>query len=324
MVISKVHALLLDRMVASRKSGGGFVEPHTYEERFFLELETQGLVHRTGHSRLFAPTYLGEELAHLMCKQITNGTIPRLADWRDSWRWIGSDIVGMIEKIRQGQNLASGAVDRLIERGFAVHRTSGLGPWDPVTLTDSGTIVSDIYRALEPGLCISASLADVIRSTPAGPADAVQLATGPHSRALLEGMRLIVYSVPDARWYTYTRLGKAIRSMVTHATPECELEYLSPDILLALVAVMRMHQVAPEMYEHLRKLGYIDDSDKLTVAGHWGMEVYKLWHRATTRETVYGFPTHDKTVVPLHIQTNTETDWLEATLEPTGAWARAN
>ncbi len=283
MVIRKEHAQALLQLFAQREEGTPYMDTTALSDPVIYELEVQALV------RMYSPirvglTYLGGELALVLQELVETKRLPAPNAWKDGWRWLGSEIIAMLDAAWRSGRVGPLAVPALMERGLAeeIHEEDTGKRY--IGLSDAGRRVWEIYQALEPKLEISAALADIIRKVPVGPAPADHLPTGSHEEHLLEGMRLIAYSVPNSDIYAFTALGQAVKKTLELGGFATEGDVLTDDLLWVLVDVADGRDVSPTAKTTLQALGYLGPDDALLPAGEWALEVFRLWRGEARRE----------------------------------------
>ncbi len=274
MIIAKQHVVMLNRLLADKESGQvtkGFTPE---EEQVLDELQVQSLI-RMPLPVTVELTYTGEELARVMRDLVRQGTLPMPGQWTPGSRWLGSEIIAMLEAAQQAGVVGPVSQNLLLARGLAVQSYDTRTKRSEIVVSEAGKHVLELYHALEPDLQISASLADFIRKHPRGPTEAAGLPTGSQEEHLLEGMRLIAYSVPESEVYTFTDLGQAVKSTLESGGFGTEGSVLTRDMLSSLAAVVD-DRGTPEAITVLQNLGYLDADGKLLPAGEWALEVLRL------------------------------------------------
>ncbi len=318
MVIRKEHAQVLLDLYSKREHGevstesveSAGVDADTLQD-VIEELEIQGLV------RMYSPvrvglTYLGGELALTLRELIDENRLPVPETWPDGWRWLGSEVIAMLDAAQRAGRVGPLTEEALRERGLAeVIRDEETGKMY-VGLSDAGQRVWEIYNALHPHLLISADLADYIRRTPVGPTTADHLHTGTHEEHLLEGMRLVAYSVPNTDVYAFTALGQAVKKALELGGFVVDGPALSEDILWALVDLVDGREVTALARSTLQSLGYIDANDELLPAGEWALEAFRLWH-GDARKDVWTIAIADEEAEVLKV---IQTLWAKAEANP--------
>ncbi len=303
MVITKKHAVALERLLADEEAGKPYTPIEEVDDETFAELEMAGLARFQTPVKL-VPTYLGRELAWILRDLYALGPKPFAEDeaevggdivileaygldkpenWEEGWRWVGSEVIAMLDAAERAGRVGPLAEKALMERGLAARVRDREKKVEYLTLTDQGRRVLEVYRAAEPGLEISAELADVIRKTPLGPAPASELPTGSHEEHLLENMRLIAYSVPASDIFAYTALGQAVKkALETGGFGEGDV--LTSDILWTLADYADTGEATEAALATLQALGYVGPSGELLPAGEWALEALRLYAEGARAE----------------------------------------
>ncbi len=303
MVITKLHAIALERLLADEEAGKPYTPLEEVDEATARELEAMGLVRYPTPVRL-VPTYAGRELALLLRElyrqgpdlkeeQDGEGTVlagrglDRPEAWKEGWRWIGSEVIAMLKAAERAGRVGPRAEGPLMERGLAVRVRDRERKTEGTVLSDAGRRVLELYRAAEPALEISAELAEVIRRVPLGPAPASELPTGSHQEHLLEAMRLVAYSVPASDAYAFTALGQAVKRALAQGGYGPG-DVLTSDLLWALADYLDGGEANEAARATLQALGYLGPSGELLPAGEWALEALRLY-TGGGREAVWSF-----------------------------------
>ncbi|WP_457637737.1 DUF505 domain-containing protein [Oceanithermus sp.] len=304
MVIKKEHALALERLLADEEAGKSYTPLEEVDQPTFVELELAGLARFSTPVRL-VPTYLGRELTMLLRELIEQGPgawseeeggdyvileghgLARPEDWPAGWRWVGSEVVAMLEAAERAGRVGPLAVEALMQRGLAVRVRDRETKKEYVTLSDAGRRLLEIYRAAEPGLEIDSSLAETIRKLPLGPAPTSELPAPAHDEHRLEAMRLIAYSLPSSDVFAFSALGQAVKkALETGGWGEGDV--LTSDILWALADYADGGEVTEAGLATLQGLGYVGPAGELLPAGEWALEALRLW-QGGVRAEVWSF-----------------------------------
>ena len=307
MVITKKHAIALERLLADEEAGKPYTPVEEVDEETFDELEMMGLARYQSPVKI-VPTYLGRELAYLLRELYEQGPKPYAEDeeevggdlvilegrglakpeaWEEGWRWLGTEVIAMLDAAERAGRVGPLAERPLLERGLAVRVRDREKKTEYLALSDAGRRVLELYRAAEPGLEISAELAEVIRKVPIGPAPAAELPTGSHEEHLLEAMRLIAYSVPASDVYAFTALGQAVkRALMLGGFGTGDV--LTSDILWALADYADSGEATEAALATLQALGYVGPSGELLPAGEWALEALRLFTQGA-RADVWSF-----------------------------------
>ncbi len=302
MIIKKQHALALEALLADEEAGKPYTPLEEVDEPTFVELELAGLARFSTPVRL-VPTYLGRELTLLLRELYEQGPaayaeeeggggdyvvlegrgLPGPGEWPEGWRWLGSEVIAMLEAAERAGRVGPLAVAALLERGLAVRVRERETKKEFVTLSDAGRRVLEIYRAAEPGMEIGAALADAIRKLPLGPAPASELPTPAHDEHRLEAMRLIAYSLPSSDVFAFTALGQAVK-MTLETGGWGDGDVLTADILWALADYSDSGEATEAGLATLQALGYVGSAGELLPAGEWALEALRLWQGGVRRE----------------------------------------
>lgn len=295
MVIKKQHAILLKKLLKDEENKLPYTALEEVDELVARELELMGLVRFSAPLQLTL-TYVGRDLANLLRELYEIGPQPFAEKeeevkgnivirevrglnppeaWDDDFRFLGSEIIAMLESADLAGRVGPEGVDPLMVRGLASRVYDRERKKEYVTLTKQGKIALEIYRNAEPNLEIDASLADLIRRLPLGPAESSRLVASDHEKHLLEGMRLIAYSVPKSEIFAFTALGQAVKRTLTLGGFG-EGVVLSRDILISLAEYLDTEKLPESAITILQSLGYLGPSGELLPAGEFAMEAFRL------------------------------------------------
>lgn len=307
MVIKKEHARALERLLADEEAQRPYTPLEEVDEPTFVELELAGLARFSTPVRI-VPTYLGRELALLLRELFEQGPkaqgesedeaagdlivlegrgLERPEAWTEGWRWLGSEVIAMLEAAERAGRVGPLAAQALMERGLAVRVRDRKTKKEYTTLADAGRRVLEIYRAAEPGLEIDAALAEVIRKLPLGPAPTSELPTPAHDEQRLEAMRLVAYSLPDSDVFAFTALGQAVKKALSTGGWG-DGDVFTADLLWALADYADAGEANEAAQATLQALGYVGPAGELLPAGEWALEALRLW-QGGVREEVWSF-----------------------------------
>ncbi len=297
MVIKKEHAILLRKLLEDQEQEKPYTEISEEDLDTIYELERAGLVRQQTPVRWIL-TYSGEALANVLKGLYAQGTevysekeedvagdivikeqrgLDKPENWPDKYRWIGSEIIAMLDAAQKAGQVGPKAEEHLLQRGLAVKIWDRKKKKEFVTLSEVGQTVLDIYKNAHPRLIIDDELAEFIRKTPSGPTTADRLPTGSHHEHLLEAMRLIAYSVPVSDAYAFTALGQAVKKTLEKGG-FVKGTVISEDILWNLAKLADGEDVPEEAKAKLQELAFVDDNGELLEAGEWALEVFRLWY----------------------------------------------
>ncbi len=278
MLIRKEHAIaLLDLIGHERKKTGTYYTITPEREEVFQELEFQNL------AELYNPlqyglTYWGRALVTILEEMIEKGLIPHPEHWNDEFRWLGTEVITMIDDAIQNNDLPGPLTEKALEeRGFIeLKKEEKKGEFKVVN--QYAKDIHSIFKNATPRLEISKELAEYIAQTPTGPAETGRLPEGGRYPELLESMRLIAFSVPNSDVYAFTGLGKAVKEALQYIAPSLPV-LISEDILYSLIKILDegFDKLTDTEKETLWELGLVDEEGNLYPGGEKLIEVYRLW-----------------------------------------------
>ncbi|RMH31197.1 MAG: DUF505 domain-containing protein [Candidatus Hydrogenedentota bacterium] len=317
MVITKLHAVALEKLLQAEDEARTPIQPAEVGEEVARELEAMGLV-RFETPVCLALTYKGRELTQVLRELVALGPtpyaqsedeakddvyivqghgLPPISDWDDAFRFLGSEVIAMLDAARRAHQAAEHSEEPLLERGLAARVRHRKKHKDYVALTEQGLRILEIYETTHPRLEINHTLADAIRALPMGPTPASNFPATQHDRYLLEGMRLISYSVPHGGICSFTALGQAVKqALETGGFGEGDV--LTEDILAALANYTRDPKADHPSLSMLQALGYVGADGDLLPAGEWALEAYRLL-REGPRSDVWTIAVHAEDIAVL-------------------------
>lgn len=278
MIIKKEHALALLNVQDQEKKGLACQINLTSEENPYVELELQNLLEQGKSPIEYVLTYWGRNLVYLLEEMIQKNLIPHPSQWDDRFRWLGTEVIAMIESaIKSGDLTGDETFDILKERGFASEVYEEKKGWKK-KLNEYAKSVYEIYKNARPRLEISKELAKYIADIPPGPAETKTLPQHGRFPILLESMRLISFSIPKSDIYTLSGLGQAVQKTVQNMALSLET-VINEDYMYSLLKILDsgIESLSKEELEVLAELSFIDADGNILSAGEGLLEVYKLW-----------------------------------------------
>ncbi len=275
MVIRKEHALALLKLKEVEK--GQFCTVKETEEAPFVELEMANLA-RMGKPLEYILTYWGEALVNVLKEMVDKGVIPHPEKWDEEFRWVGSEVIAMIDAAVKNADIPGELTEKYLEeRGFVEEKKiEKKGTFKVVN--DYAKAVYDIFQNASPRLIVSKELHDYIKSIPSGPAESSMLKGEKRLPLILEAMRLIAFSVPSSDVYTFTALGCKVKEACELIPPALDV-VISEDIMdtLAKCFDAGIEELTDEEKEVLWALALVDDKGELLPPGEALLEVYRVW-----------------------------------------------
>ena len=277
MLIKKEHAVALYNVLGEENKGAHCQIAVTSESAPYRELDLANML-ELGSSRVeYRLSYWGRNLIHLLDEMNQKGKLDIPANWKEGFRWIGSEVIAMIEAAAKNNDYVGEKVaDALMTRGFAEKvRDDHCG--ECVKLNDYAHALYEIYLHAHPKLEIDKDLANFIVSMPEGPAEKNEIVFDGREAELLESMRLLSYSMPETEIFTLNRLGLAVKEAITHMAYPYDTvlseEYLH---LIALYLDKGFEQLGDTEKELLETLALVDAEGSLIPAGEALEEVLHI------------------------------------------------
>ncbi|WP_457625451.1 DUF505 domain-containing protein [Persephonella sp.] len=284
MIIRKEHALALLNAKSQEEKGLSCQITVKSEEEPYKELELQNLLEQGNSPVEYVLTYRGRNLVYLLEDMIGKGLIQHPSEWDDRFRWIGSEVIAMIESaVLSGEMTGEEIFEALEKRGFAQKTHEEKRGWLK-KINNYAKSVYEIYKNSRPRLEISKELGHYIASMPAGPAETKMLPEHGRFPLILESMRLISFSVPSSDVYTLSGLGQAVQKVIQSMAPSLET-VINEDYIHALLKLLDRgaDSLTSQELEVLEELAFIDADGNILPAGEHLLEVYRLWSERAYR-----------------------------------------
>jgi len=254
MIVTKKHAKLITRIATKWEEGlelekaADSLTDADLESLYHLELA--GLVYEEEDK--FVLSQAGWLIAEALDEFV--GSAGPIDDWDDDFRWIGSEVISMIEVVRAAQGSAADQetiARELDRRGFMRDGT----------LLPTAESVLEAYNIAEPDVFLPKSLCEKIRKVPPGPGRKGLLPLSTEEIFQLEAMRLLTFSLPMGNNYSLTGAGQQIRAgLLTGAAP-------TVPITAELLFYLLEEELSDEASEGLMAIGAINDELELLPAG---------------------------------------------------------
>ncbi len=278
MVIRREHALALLRVREEEKNEAPTCQLFLKsEEPPYLELERMNLL-RLVRPLEYSLTYWGRVLANIIDEMVEKGLIPHPSKWDENFRWLGSEVLMMIETAIENNDIPGYLTEGELEkRGFIEERkVEKKGTFKAINRYAKD--VYEVFKNAHPRLIIDKELAQYIKDMPAGPAESSQLPAGGRFPILMGAMRLLAFSVPTSDVYALTALGREIKAACETMAPVYET-VISEDILDSLERAVYegFDAVTEEEKELLMAEALIDQDGNPLPAGEHLLEAYRIW-----------------------------------------------
>lgn len=259
MILQKGHIRLMLRLEEQmEKEGVPLIaqEANLSDEEweYLSHLVFSGLaVEESGAFFLTQPGYL---LTETLREAIRQYDLPDPEEWPETFRWVGSEVLVMIEAAQAAGGRTRGVIEEaLVRRGFA--RDGHLTPLAEVVLS--------AYRAAVPSINVTREMGEFLRKMPPGPAEVHFLPSADHMALALEAQRMLSFSPPDGQVYALSGLGQQIRAALIHGAPS--LPVLVDERILQGILDLRRGPLERTLFERLVALAYVDEKGELLEAG---------------------------------------------------------
>ncbi len=268
MLIKKEHALALYNIKANEDKGLSCQIRLESESEPYIELNLSNMVEIGSSSIEYRLSYWGANLLANLEEMIKNGLISHPSSWEESFRWIGSEVIAMIEASLINDDYCGEEIsEALIKRGFA-KKVLDPKKGEVVKINRFAKAVFEIYKNSNPKIMIDKDLASYLISIPDGPALTHRLPRGKREIELLESQRVISFSMPNSDVYTLNLLGREIKETLNH----CAIAFdtiISEDYLFSLEKLLDLgvESLTDKEKEILQALAFIDEEGSLLKAG---------------------------------------------------------
>ncbi len=255
MIITKKHAELIIHLIEKWNDGLGLekVEDALTDDalEYLYHLELAGLVYEDDDRFILSQAghLIGEALVEFL--ETGAGT----EEWDDNFRWIGSEVISMIEVARaaQGKVVDQPTIaDELERRGFMK---------DGILLPAAESVL-EAYNIAGPDVFLPPALCEKIKQTPPGPGRKSLLPFSQDEIFQLESMRLLTFSLPFGNNYSLTGAGQQIRAGLLHGA--APVSPLAAETLFALLE----EESLEGSKDALMAIGAVDSELKILPAGH--------------------------------------------------------
>ncbi len=255
MIITKKHALLMSRLKDNWSQGLSLdkaVDELTDEDLDYIgHLQLAGLIQENeeGGVELSASGHMIAEAVEECIERIGS-----IQEWRDNFRFIGSEVISMIEVARLAQGNLDGQAEiaaELEKRGIAAE-----GRLLPVAES-----ILEAYDEALPQIFITRPLMDGLRKCPPGPGGKFLLPFTREEIHDLEAMRLMTFSLPFGNSYSLTGGGQQIRAAL--------IKGLSPGNVLddEFFTMILREKHDQEALVKLQEIGAVNKDGELLPAG---------------------------------------------------------
>ena len=263
MVIKKEQAKHLLALLESPKRE---IDVSKMNEEGLEELELAGLV-AFPTPAFVTLTYAGETVARALRALVEKGALEPVSEWDPRFRWIGSEILAMMENARRSGNVSEIAEAPLSKRGLCEKVHDRERKVDLLKLTEEAEAVLDAFERVEPDLKIDTELGDLILTSPVGPTEAAHMPFDEKQKELLEAMRVLAYSVPNGDIAQLTGIGVAVRKVLENGAVNSEGDIIDPVIMDLVADLFDGEDITPEAKTQLEMMGYANDEGELLPAG---------------------------------------------------------
>lgn len=227
-------------------------------------------------------TYGGEMVARAIKSLIDSGKLEAVANWDEHFRFIGTEILAMMESARRSGSVSEIAKSHLAKRGLCKEVYDRERKVDTIKLSDEAEMILDAFENIEPNIRIDAQLADKILSSATGPTEAMHMSFDNTEKEKLESMRALAYSVPNGDMAQLTGIGIAIKRVLENGAVNSDGDIID-NFIMDLVAECIDEDINDEAKAQLEMMGYIDSEGNLLPAGEALLELRALLKNPTPK-----------------------------------------
>ncbi len=254
MIITKKHALLLKRLKEKWAQGlplDKALDELTEEDLEFLtHLQFAGLI--IEENETFELSQPGHMIAEALDECFNK--VGQIDQWQDNFKFIGSEVISMIEVARLAQGNIKDQpqiASELEKRGMA----------EDGKLLPIAESILEAYNEALPQVFLTKPLLEGLRKCPPGPGMKSLLPFESNHIYELEAMRLLTFSLPYGNSYSLTGGGQQIRAAL--------LKGLAPGNVLddELLSLILRDELQEDDIVRLQAIGAIDSDRQLLPAG---------------------------------------------------------
>ncbi len=254
MIITKKHADLMRNLKKKWEQGLALdkvIDQLSEEDlEYILHLDLAGLVEESEEGFCFS------QAGHLINEAIEE-CIKIAGDydnWPENFKFIGSEVISMIEvaRLAQGDVSKQAHISKELEkRGLAKD-----GKLLPVAES-----ILEAYDISFPRISLDKKLLEGLKKSPPGPGNKALLPFNKEQIYELEAMRLLTFSLPYGNSYSFTGPGQQLRAALLHGLSTSQL--IDDEVLLGLL----QDEMNESLKTQLQSIGAIDNSGELLPAG---------------------------------------------------------
>lgn len=264
MIITKKHALLIKRLKDKWSQGLSLekaADQLSDEDLEYLShLQLAGLI-QENEEGVFELSEPGHMISEAIEECLNN--VGDIETWHDNFKFIGSEVISMIEVAR----LAQGEVKEQSEIASELEKRGMAQDGRLLPIAES---ILEAYDEALPQVFLTRPLMEGLRKSPPGPGKKSLLPFTREEIYELEAMRLLTFSLPFGNSYSLTGGGQQLRAAL--------LKGLSPGNVLddELLSLILKEEHDEEAITRLQAIGAIDDKGELLPAGRSFYEAARL------------------------------------------------